>query len=572
MVTRFIHPEPGINTFHSTCVLWVGAILIGSQPLTSAEDPVTRGKQVAILYNKSQAESLELALDYARKRLVPENRIIGLDLPVEEEISRQQYDSLLEEPLEKILLERGLLAPKVAEDYDYNRTMAHTFRLAGTSTIRYLVLCRGVPLKIRGDRSIEAIEDGQKFLPWMRKNEASVDSELAALPMRVLTGLRTGLIENVNFGAKDPSTIHPLRGVLMVTRLDGPTPLIASRLVDKAMEAEIRGLWGRVYIDSRGLKSGVYVLGDQWMREAAATSEASGLEVILDSQPELFPSGYPMNDVLFYCGWYAASPTGAFKDGYVEFSPGAIAYHLHSFSAATVRSQTANWVGPLLSSGVTATLGCVYEPYLEVTPNISVFWDRLLRGFSLGEAAYASLNALSWQTVIVGDPLYQPFALPLQDRLDSLRMNPTSDLGWALMRDVQKALAGQEYSAQDLVKKIQSHPDYSSAIQVSSALNERLARLIPSALETQTVLHFYEDGLLLSQSDAEKLRMASAYANVHRVFGNPGSAIKAYHFILGTFATLENKAQILEWLSDLTRQHGTSADKAYLLKITRPPE
>ena len=48
--------------------------------------------------------------------------------------------------------------------------------------------------------------------------------------------------------------IKPENGVMMVARLDGPSPEIAMRLVDQAMEAEREGLWGRAYFDSRGFK------------------------------------------------------------------------------------------------------------------------------------------------------------------------------------------------------------------------------------------------------------------------------------------------------------------------------
>ena len=95
----------------------------------------------------------------------------------------------------------------------------------------------------------------------------------------------------------------------------------------------------------------------------------------------------------------------------VEFMPGAFAYHLHSFSATTLRSTRQAWCGPLLAKGATCTMGCVYEPYLGFTPNIAMFLERFSIGqFTFGEAAWAAQPALSWQTTVVGDPLYRPFA------------------------------------------------------------------------------------------------------------------------------------------------------------------
>jgi hypothetical protein len=59
-------------------------------------------------------------------------------------------------------------------------------------------------------------------------------------------------------------------------------------------------------------------------------------------------------------------------------------------------------------------MGNVLEPYLDLTPHVDVFAQRLLQGYTFGEAAYASIRALSWMTTVVGDPLYQPFKAPLR--------------------------------------------------------------------------------------------------------------------------------------------------------------
>ena len=55
-------------------------------------------------------------------------------------------------------------------------------------------------------------------------------------------------------------------------------------------------------------------------------------------------------------------------------------------------------------------MGAVYEPYLTGTPDLGGFTARLIfQGFTFGEAACASQNVASWQTTVIGDPLYRPF-------------------------------------------------------------------------------------------------------------------------------------------------------------------
>src|SRR5207253_3509638 len=97
-----------------------------------------------------------------------------------------------------------------------------------------------------------------------------------------------------------------------------------------------------------------------------------------------------------------------------RFVPGAIAVHIHSFSANTLRDPNANWVGPLVSHGAAASVGNVYEPYLQLTAHLNILNDRLLHGFTFAESAYSSIEALSWMSVMVGDPLYRPYLAWLQ--------------------------------------------------------------------------------------------------------------------------------------------------------------
>jgi hypothetical protein len=108
--------------------------------------------------------------------------------------------------------------------------------------------------------------------------------------------------------------------------------------------------------------------------------------------------------------------------------PGAIAVHIHSFSASTLHDPNANWAGPLLTKGAAATLGNVYEPYLQLTAHLDIFNDRLLHGFTFAESAAMATPALSWMNIAVGDPLYRPFASWLQ--LDGKRGGETAVADW----------------------------------------------------------------------------------------------------------------------------------------------
>ncbi len=84
---------------------------------------------------------------------------------------------------------------------------------------------------------------------------------------------------------------------------------------------------------------------------------------------------------------------------------GAIGYHIHSFSAFTLRSTDKNWCGPLIDKGVAATMGAVYEPYLDFMPHWDDFSRRILDGETFIEAGYGSQKVLPWMITFIGHPL-----------------------------------------------------------------------------------------------------------------------------------------------------------------------
>ncbi|HEX8077686.1 MAG TPA: hypothetical protein VF511_07715, partial [Chthoniobacterales bacterium] len=91
------------------------------------------------------------------------------------------------------------------------------------------------------------------------------------------------------------------------------------------------------------------------------------------------------------------------------------------------------WAAPLVTRGAAATIGNVYEPYLQLTAHLNVFNDRLLHGFTFAESAYMSVPSLSWMSVMVGDPLYRPFGAWLQ--LDESRAPAKAASDWSAYHD-----------------------------------------------------------------------------------------------------------------------------------------
>ena len=176
-------------------------------------------------------------------------------------------------------------------------------------------------------------------------------------------------------------------------------------MIRDAIEVEETGLWGMTYVDI----ANKYPQGDQWLEAVVKQSVEAGMPVVVDRFSPTLPSCYPMGDAAMYFGWYDRNMSGPLLNPAFRFRKGAVAMHLHSFSAEQMRDAGKNWCGPLLEHGAAVTLGNVYEPYLHLSHDFGMLHQRLLKGYSWVEACWMSIPCASWQAVVFGDPLYQPF-------------------------------------------------------------------------------------------------------------------------------------------------------------------
>lgn len=406
---------------------WIVAVVCSLRIAAAVE----RAAQVAIVYNERDPESRPLAEYYARRRGIATNRLCAIRVRPAETITRREFNEEVREPILRFLISNGLLSQqaRVVDDRPRIETVA--------SRICFLALIYGVPLRIERDPSVSDPLHTKARRPELQRNEASVDSELALLPSHGLP--LAGPLRNPFFGSRLEFAPPLNRQVLLVTRLDGPNPTAVRRMIDDALWAERYGLHGRAYFDARGVQDKGYAEGDAWIKGAYQAMRAAGYESELDVQEPLFAEDYPMTDVAAYAGWYASNMSGPFLRPDFRFRPGAVAYHIHSASAHSLRTQVAAWVGPLLLKGAAASMGCVFEPYLMFTPQVDVFFQRWLEGWTFAEAAYAACPSLSWQNVFVGDPLYRPFALTLDEQLAHLEAQNHPELEWAWLRKVNLA-------------------------------------------------------------------------------------------------------------------------------------
>ncbi len=499
----------------------------------------SRGDEVVVIYNSRMPESRELAFYYAQRRDVPTNQVFGFDLPTTETLKRSEFHDDLQKPLLKALDRQRLFS--VRSDIipaGRDRTGDVVQRVVAAK-VRYATLCYGVPVRILNDPNLS--EPGaEKMRPETRRNEAAVDSELAALPLLVQGHPLHGPARNAAYGVTNAAWLHPTNGVWMVARLDGPSVEIARGLVDKAMEAETNGLWGRAYFDLRGLTNTNYRIGDEWIRSAADVIKRVGFETVVDTQSETFSTAFPMSQIAFYAGWYDGQVSGPFARAKVEFMPGAVAYHLHSFSAHVLRTPDQYWVGPLLAKGATATMGYVEEPYLEWTVNVAALMaDFTFFGFSFGEAAYAAQQVLSWQTTVVGDPLYCPFGRKnsgeqIGDRFRDLHLQllerRSKLLEWSHVQVVNLNLA-MGHKASEAISYLEQH----AATQNSSVLMEKLAAMYYTQGKLSDALEANGKALQLPMTPLQRTRVMLVQAQLLATVVKEAQAFDLYQQFLKEF-------------------------------------
>jgi len=460
------------------------------------------GEEVVVIYNSDLPESKAVAEHYAAARAVPADHVYGFSLTTNEIISRADFTDFLQKPLADRLEAAGLWKfAETATPAIRGRAQPPGIRVV-QSQIRYAVLCYGVPLKILPASLLDESED--KISPGvLHRNEASVDSELAWLPLLKTKVPLTGPLENPFYLCTNRARLNCTNGLLLVARLDGPTADIAMHLVDKAIAAENTGLWGRAYIDARGLgRMSTYYPGDEWLLAGADICRQLGFETEVDTNEATLPASFPMSHIAIYAGWYAGDPCGPFTAPQMEFMPGAFAYHLHSFSASTLRTTNQYWCGPLLAKGATCTMGCVYEPYLTLTPNVAFCLDALGNGDTFGEAAWAAQPALSWMTTVIGDPLYRPFQKSPAELHALLARTKSPLLEWAFDRLV----------CLDLAHGLRTPPlaAYLASLPVtahSAVLNEKLGNLYQDCGKPSSAIAAWQTALQLNPTPQQRLRL-----------------------------------------------------------------
>jgi uncharacterized protein (TIGR03790 family) len=273
--------------------------------------------------------------------------------------------------------------------------------------VLYIVTTGGLPLRI------PEVAAGAKE---MAVDSAAVDSEPTFLYADLKQGKAhpiAGPVANPFFGRREAKFGHPEFPIYLVTRLAAYDLAGVKAIIDRGLHAANQG---KFVID---MKSSGPQEGDSWLRQAANLLPKD--RVVFDASEKVI---YDQEGVIGYAGWGSNDRNRHRRFLGFHWLPGAIATEFVSSDGRTFQRPPDNWnitdwkspqlwfagspqtlTADYLLEGATAATGHVDEPYLSMTPHPEYLLPAYASGRNLAESYYLSIRVLSWQNIVIGDPL-----------------------------------------------------------------------------------------------------------------------------------------------------------------------
>jgi uncharacterized protein (TIGR03790 family) len=215
------------------------------------------------------------------------------------------------------------------------------------------------------------------------------------------------------FMRRDEPFQHTRFPIYLVTRLAAYDVPEVKGMIDRALIARNRGVFV-LDLDSADDRD-----GNSWLRTAAILLPND--RMFLEESEKVATLH---KDVIGYGSWGSNDSKRKFRDIGFQWLPGAIATEFVSTSARTLKRPPDNWTyGPwqdrlhffegspqglaadLIHQGATGAAGNTYEPFLHLCVRPDYLFPAYYHGRNLAESYYIATPALSWQGVVLGDPL-----------------------------------------------------------------------------------------------------------------------------------------------------------------------
>lgn len=361
--------------------------------------------EVLLLVNKQSQPSLRVANTYAAARQIPVRNVVYLDIPESvyggtATISPEQFTTLIWEPANAAAKQQGIDQQILAWVYSVD----FPIRVKTDAYDRKQMSVGGMTFVRNKIPELSLVEEGKYLSKLFAGPHERVKLNLNAMSL----GLQK---QGLGMDAKVPPEAAWLQ-----TGLGKRMPLPSMMLgyigengndVKTVLDCIRRG----VQSDHRGTRGGInFVTSDdvrskcrEWQFNPAVNElKQRGITANLTTN---FPVA--ANHVMgLMVGAEKVNPSSI-----KSFAPGAMAEHLTSWSAEFQRPQTkmTEW----LKAGATGSAGIVVEPLSNPNKFPSArFFVHYVSGSSMLESFYQSI-ACPLQTLLLGDPLAKPYAMPL---------------------------------------------------------------------------------------------------------------------------------------------------------------
>jgi tetratricopeptide (TPR) repeat protein len=189
---------------------------------------------------------------------------------------------------------------------------------------------------------------------------------------------------------------------------------------------------------------------------------------------------------------------------------------------------------------------------LALTLDLPVFFSRWLFGrFSFGEAAWAAMNSLSWQSVAIGDPLYRPFARSPQQLHAELDRRESPLVDWSHVLVVNR---NQRMNAppDQLVQYLLSLP----RTRHSAVLTEKLGDLYWAQKHFTDALDTYDMALDCHPTLPQKKRLLLRLARLRYLFGPETKVLDYYQTLLKEYPDYPDKLSVYRTMLPVARRAG----------------
>lgn len=330
-------------------------------------------RHVLVICRQGDSSSISLARHYAERRSLPEGRVLEVDVPASEEIPRRDYEERIENPVRAFLAGAGL-----------------------TDSIDFIVLMRGIPLRIR-------------------QGALAVDASLGAMDLGIEPVLnRRGNLRSLAnpYHGRREHFHRAEYGFYLVTRLDGYTFEDARALIDRSLAA--RPARGPFLLDlDPGRDQPGYREINTALRGAALFLRGLHRDVVLDESASFARSDRALAGYYSWGSNDASFDPAAYRS--LRFLPGAIAETAVSTSGRTFRPTEGgqSLTADLIAQGVTGAKAYVSEPLSVALCRADILFERYVSGYTLAESFYMATPLLQWKDVVIGDPLCAPYAREL---------------------------------------------------------------------------------------------------------------------------------------------------------------